>query len=71
MKEIRITLSNTNYTQQASTTITLNHGQFELLKTLVQKIEAGLFHERTAFVDIEGVLSKPITLTVTEFEQAA
>ena len=71
MKEIKITLSNTNYTRQASTTITLNHGQFEQLKTPVQKIEDGLFHERAAFVDIEGILTKPITLTVTEYEQAA
>jgi hypothetical protein len=71
MKEIKITLSNTNYTQQASTKISINRDQHELLKTLIQKIEDGLYRERAAFVDIEGILDKPITLTITEYEQAA
>ena len=70
MKNIHITLSDTNYTERAKTDLELDPGQFELLKKMIQKIEGGLYEQRAAYIGIKGLLKDPVILTVTEFEQA-
>ena len=70
MKIINIILSDTNYTHQAATGIELKREQFDVLKTLFQKIEAGLYEEDSAYIAVDGLLDKPVKLTITEFEQA-
>ncbi|MDH4204869.1 MAG: hypothetical protein OEV45_05010 [Desulfobacteraceae bacterium] len=70
MKNIHITLSDTNYTERAKTDLELDPGQFELLKKMIQKIEGGLYEQRAAYIGINGLLKDPVILTVTEFEQA-
>jgi hypothetical protein len=71
MKKIRVTLTDTNYTKQAVTPINLNKEQFELLKTLIQKVEDDLYKANAAYVEIEGILDDPVKLTITEYEKAA
>jgi hypothetical protein len=71
MKKIRVTLTDTNYTKQAITPINLNKEQFELLKTLIQKVEDDLYKANAAFIEIEGILEDPVKLTITEYEKAA
>lgn len=70
MKNINITLSDTNYTEQAKSVMALNAEEFELLKKLVQKVEGRLFEQRAAYIGIEGLLNDPVKLTITEFEKS-
>ena len=70
MKNIKISLSDTNYTEQAATDINLNCKQFELFKSLIQKVEYGLSEQRAAFMAIEGLLDDPVKLTITDYEQS-
>jgi hypothetical protein len=70
MKNVNITLSDTNYTEQAKTVMALNTEEFELLKKLVQKVEGGLFEQQSAYLGIEGLLKDPVKLTITEFEKS-
>ena len=69
MKNINISLSDTNYTRKASTDIDIKKEQLEILKSLVQKIEDGLFRENAAYLSIDGLTDKQIKLTITEYEQ--
>jgi len=69
MKNINISLSDTNYTHKASTDIDIKKEQLEILKSLVQKIEDGLFRENAAYLSINGLTDKQIKLTITEYEQ--
>ena len=69
MKNINISLSDTNYTRKASTDIAIEKEQFEVLKSLVQKIEDGLFRENAAYLAIDGLTDRQIKLTITEYEQ--
>ena len=71
MKNIKISLSDTNYTEQAAIDINLNREQFELFKSLIQKVEYGLYKQRAAFMAIEGLLDDPVKLTITDYEQSA
>jgi len=71
VKKIRVTLTDTNYTKQAATPINLNKEQFELLKTLIQKVEDDLYKANAAYVEIEGILDDPVKLTITEYEKVA
>ena len=70
MKNIKISLSDTNYTEQAAAEINLNRKQYELLKSLIRKVEYGLFVQRAAFMAIEGLLDDPVKLTITDYEQS-
>lgn len=70
MKNINITLSNTNYTEQAVTGINLNREQFELFRSLIQKIEGGLYEEDSAYISIDGLLGDTIKLRITEYENS-
>lgn len=71
MKNINISLSNTNYTRQVDTDIAIKKEQFEVLKSLVQKIEDGLFKENAAYIAIDGLLDRQVKLTITEYERSA
>jgi hypothetical protein len=67
MKTVSISLSNTNYTQQAAMQIHLDTKEFELLKSLFAKIEDGLYREGENYIAVEGLLHDPIQLTVTDY----
>jgi hypothetical protein len=66
MKDIKLTLSDNNYTVQAKTNISLGQDSDNTLKTLVQKIEDGLYTQGAAYLSIEGLTKKPVVLTITE-----
>jgi hypothetical protein len=68
MKNVRITLSDTNYTAKAVTEMNLKSKDFELLKSLIKKMEDGLYGESASFMAIEGLLDVPVKLTITECE---
>jgi hypothetical protein len=68
MKNVRITLSDTNYTAKAVTEMNLKSKDFELLKSLIEKMEDGLYGESASFMAIEGLLDVPVKLTITECE---
>ena len=70
MRNVNITLSDTNYTEQAKTVVALNSEEFILLKKLIQKVEGGLFEQRAAYIGIEGLLKDPVKLTITEIEKS-
>jgi hypothetical protein len=70
VRNVNITLSDTNYTEQAKTVMALNAEEFELFKKLVQKVEGGLFEQQSAYIGIEGLLEDPVKLTITEFEKS-
>ncbi|MFC1859787.1 hypothetical protein ACFL9U_17415 [Thermodesulfobacteriota bacterium] len=70
MKNINITLSDTNYTEQAVTGINLDRDQFELFRALIQKIEGGLYAEDSAYISIDGLLGDTIKLRITEYENS-
>ncbi len=70
MKNINITLTDTNYTEQANTDLELDLGEFELLKKMIQKIEDRLYEQRATYIGIKGLLKNPVKLTVTEFEDS-
>jgi hypothetical protein len=67
MKDINLTLSDTNYTVQAKTNISLAQDSDNTLKTLVQMIEDGLYTQGAAYLSIEGLMKKPVVLTITEY----
>jgi hypothetical protein len=69
MKALTISLSN-NYTNQAAMNLTLNNGDFELLKNLVQKIEDGLYTDSENHLIIEGLSSNPIRLTISDYGES-
>jgi hypothetical protein len=70
MKNVRITLSDTNYTAKAVTEMNLKSKDFELLKSLIKKMEDGLYGESASFMAIEGLMDVPVRLTITECEHA-
>jgi hypothetical protein len=70
MKNINITLSDTNYTEHAKTKLTLDPAQFEIFKELVQIIEGGLYEQRAAYIGIDGLFKDSVKLTITEIEQS-
>jgi hypothetical protein len=70
MKNIKLTLSDTNYTERAKTGLKLNDGQLKMFKELIQRIEGGLFEQRAAYLDIQGLFKNPVKLTITEIEQS-
>ena len=49
----------------------LESGEFELLKTLLQKIEGGLYSEGESYLEFDGLLNEPVQLTVTAYAQSA
>jgi hypothetical protein len=70
MKNVRITLSDTNYTATAVTEMNLKSREYELLKSLIKKMEDGLYKESASFMAIEGLMDAPVKLTITECEHA-
>lgn len=68
MRQINITLSDTNYTEQANTELTLNPVQAKMLKELVRIIEGGLYEQRAAYIGIEGLFKDSVKLAITEIE---
>ena len=69
MKAVTISLSN-NYTEQAAMNLTLNNGDLELLRNLVQKIEDGLYTDSENHLIIEGLTSSPVRLTISDCGQS-
>ena len=70
MKNINITLTDTNYTEQAKTDLELDLGEFELFKKMIQKLVEGLYMQRATYIGIKGLLKNPVKLTVTEYEES-
>ena len=70
MKNINITLTDTNYTEQAKTNLELDFGEFELFKKMIQKIEDRLYEQRATYIGITGLFNNPVKLTVTEYEES-
>ena len=70
MKNINITLSDTNYTEQAKTDLKLDPTQVRTFKKLIQRIEGGLYEQRAAYIGIDGLFKDQVKLTVTELEQS-
>jgi hypothetical protein len=66
MKNINLTLSDENYTVQERTKLSLAADTNKTLKNLVQKIEDGLYTQGAAYLQIEGLMKKPVVLTITE-----
>jgi len=71
MKNLKITLSDTNYTARAVTEMNLKTEEFELLKSLIKKMRDGLYAESASFMSIEGLTDVPVKLTITECEHTA
>jgi hypothetical protein len=71
MRTVNISLSNTNYTEQAAMDIRLESREFELLKMLLHKIEDGLYSEGENYLAFDGLLNEPVQLTVTAYDQSA
>lgn len=69
MKNINITLIDTNYTEQAKTDLRLDIGEFESFKKMIQKIEDRLHEQRATYIAIKGLLKNTVKLTVTEYEE--
>ena len=67
MKDINLTLSDTNYTVQAKTNMSIAPDTNNTLKKLVQMIEDGLYTQGAAYLSIEGLMKKPVVLTITEY----
>jgi hypothetical protein len=67
MKNINLQLSDDNRTVQAKTKISITPDTDSTLKTLVQKIEDGLYTQGAAYLSIEGLTKKPVVLTITEY----
>ena len=70
MKNVKITLSDTNHTARAVTEMNLKSKEYELLKSLIKKMEDGLYGESASFMAIEGLMDVPVKLTITECEHA-
>jgi hypothetical protein len=68
MKNLKITLSDTNYTARAVTEMNLKGKEYELLKSLINKMRDGLYKESASFMSIEGLMDVPVKLTITECE---
>jgi benzoyl-CoA reductase/2-hydroxyglutaryl-CoA dehydratase subunit BcrC/BadD/HgdB len=67
MKNISLTLSDNNQTVQAQANVNLDDSQNDTLKKLVSEIEEDLFTQGAVHLSIEGLLDKPVVLTVTEY----
>lgn len=70
MKNVRITLSDTNYTARAVSEMNLKSKEYELLRSLINKMRDGLYEESASFMAIEGLMDVPVKLTITECEHA-
>jgi hypothetical protein len=68
MKRVNICLSNTNYTAQDATDLVLDKDTYALLQQLILKIEARLYEEHAAYMQIEGLLGNSVKLTITEYD---
>lgn len=71
MKTVSLSLSNTNYTEQAAMDIHLESEEFALLKKMFEKIEDGLYRESASYMSVEGLSQGPFQLTITEYQTLA
>ncbi|MEW5734459.1 MAG: hypothetical protein AB1921_06370 [Thermodesulfobacteriota bacterium] len=66
MKNITLTLSDTNSTKRATASLTLSGEQARALETLLAEAKNGLYSEHAAVLGIEGLGKATVTLNVAD-----
>ncbi len=65
MKNISMTLFDTNRTEKGSARLTLDSSQTAGFSQLIREMADGLYSQHETYLAIEGVGDAPVTLTVS------
>jgi hypothetical protein len=66
MKHIKLSLIDTDQTVQAMTDLNINDKEVKHFSKFVEQLKEELVTGQTAFLEIEGVLNKPVVISLAE-----
>ena len=66
MKNIKVSLIDNDFAIQAKRDVAFNESQKNVLSEFFEQVQEELVTGQTAFLEIDGLLNKTVTLTIAE-----
>jgi len=66
MKQIKLSLIDTDQSLQAMTDLNMNADEDQKFSKFIEQLKEQLVTGQTAVLEIEGLLTKPVTLSISE-----